>query len=223
MNNIRGKLLKGFTLVELIVVIAIIGILFSVGSLAVSVIIRDANIKTANDSAHEALTYVQNWLIDLEIKNVDIETIFNAHNYNGKDYFQLLSSNSGSAFQTTTGDYAGIKVCLLEGNPYSKTTELKKTTVDPESDDGKKIYDSLKTLSDSFSSSYDGRWRVVVNATDYTVVLAYWQSTDYPAEQITGITGYMFPTKTEGFTAAEQSTQIAGSGLSLMGQYPLAS
>jgi prepilin-type N-terminal cleavage/methylation domain-containing protein len=239
MNNIRGKLLKGFTVVELIVVIAIIGVLFSIGTLAVSVIIRESNMKTANDSAHEALTYVQNWLVDLEIKNVDLD-IFAPHGASGpaaggKTYFQLVSANCGSDYEapsnidgnasTTEDDYSDIKVCLIKGDPYANgdleniadslsTLGTTKKQID--------VYDRLKALSETLASTYDGRWRVLINATDYQVTLAYWQSEQFPAEQILSTTDYMFPAKPKGFDSGEQRTQIAGSGITLIGQYPLA-
>jgi prepilin-type N-terminal cleavage/methylation domain-containing protein len=241
MNNIRGKLLRGFTVVELIVVIAILGVLFSIGTLAVSVMIRESNIKTANDSAHEALTYVQNWLVDLEIKNIDLD-IFAPHGPNttvaaagGKTYFQLVSTNCGAAFTapsnldgdtaTTADDFSNIKVCLLSGDPYSGGA-LQNITGSLSSLGSQKqqieVYDRLKALSETLASTYDGRWRVIINATDYQVTLAYWQSADFPATQILSTTNYMFPAKVKGFTATEQSVQIAGSGITLMGQYPLA-
>jgi prepilin-type N-terminal cleavage/methylation domain-containing protein len=234
MNNIRGKLLKGFTVVELIVVIAILGILFSIGTLAVSVIIRDTNIKTANDSAHEALTYVQNWLVDLEIKNVDLD-IFAPHGAStattagGKTYFQIVSANCGSDYEGPSSidgnDYSDIKVCLITGDPYD-TADLE-NIADSISDLGTEkqqidVYDRLKALSETLASTYDGRWRVLVNATDYQVTLAYWQSNEFPAEQILSTTDYMFPAKPKGFNSGEQRTQIAGSGITLIGQYPLA-
>ncbi|MDR0974447.1 MAG: type II secretion system GspH family protein [Ruminococcus sp.] len=219
MNNIRGKLLKGFTVVELIVVIAIIGILFSIGSLAVTAIIRDSNMTAANDSAHEALTYVQNWLVDLEIKNIDIEALFvdpTASAHSGKKYFQLVSSNCGSSYETTTGTYAGIKVCHIGGDPYDNGSLSKSTSGDQD-----KIYERLKVLSDNIASTYDGRWRVIVNATDYTVLLAYWEDANSLSTQILGTTNYMFPAKETGVTSDEQRTQTAASGR-FLGQYPLA-
>lgn len=59
---------KGFTLVELIVVIAIIVILMGVMNLVTQSFVRNARIETANDKAHLLFTGFQNILTQCEIK-----------------------------------------------------------------------------------------------------------------------------------------------------------
>lgn len=61
------KTVKGFTLVEMLVVIAILGILAGMISLVIVGFVRDANIETNNDKAQQAYTTLQNVLIEAEI------------------------------------------------------------------------------------------------------------------------------------------------------------
>lgn len=62
------KSVKGFTLVELIVVIAIISILVGIANLAAQGFVRNARRETANDNAHILFTGFQNILTQCEIK-----------------------------------------------------------------------------------------------------------------------------------------------------------
>lgn len=65
--NLRKKI-KGFTLVELVVVLAIITILAGIGSISVVGFIRDARIETANDRARIIFSAFQDIITDCEIK-----------------------------------------------------------------------------------------------------------------------------------------------------------
>lgn len=62
------KTVKGFTLIEMLIVIAILGILAGTISLAITGFVRDTNIETLNNKAQQAYTSLQNVLIETEIK-----------------------------------------------------------------------------------------------------------------------------------------------------------
>ena len=65
------KKLKGFTLVELLIVIAIISILAGMISLSVAAIVRNSRLETANNGAKAVYTGLQNALVQMEIKQQD--------------------------------------------------------------------------------------------------------------------------------------------------------
>lgn len=67
-NGSACRRIKGFTLVELVVVMAIIAILAGVANLATQSFVRNARRETANDNAHLLFTGFQNILTQCEIK-----------------------------------------------------------------------------------------------------------------------------------------------------------
>lgn len=71
-NSRRPRTLAGFTLLEMIVVIAIIGVLASIIVPSTVSSIRDSKIETANTMAYEYYTAVQNYLTDVQIKNLPL-------------------------------------------------------------------------------------------------------------------------------------------------------
>ena len=63
------KTVKGFTVIELLIVIAIIAILAGMTSLAIAGFVTNTTIETSNSKAQQAYASLQNMLIDLEIRN----------------------------------------------------------------------------------------------------------------------------------------------------------
>lgn len=67
----RQRKFKGFTLVELIVVMAIIVILAGIGSLGLTAFVRNARLETLDDKAQLVYTGFQNLVTQCEIKQED--------------------------------------------------------------------------------------------------------------------------------------------------------
>ncbi len=68
-NKSAVKKVKGFTLLELIIVVAIIAILAGISSVLITGYIRDANCESVNNRAQQVYASVQNMLVECEIDN----------------------------------------------------------------------------------------------------------------------------------------------------------
>lgn len=87
------KSLKAFTLVELIVVIAIIGVLASILVPSLLGFTRDSKIAAANSNAHTVYTSAQAWITKYAIKNGTVNTRSKSEGWhNGSDTLTLDAS-----------------------------------------------------------------------------------------------------------------------------------
>lgn len=174
-----AKKLRGFTLIEMLVVIAIIAILAGMISLAIGGFQRDARMEADNNKARIAYTGFQNALIQCEI-NQDV-SMFDARaitssSVDGEDltYAHVVFNMKNSALS------GGITVYGIYANSTSKNKGVILSS-------GKE-YDELKKIILSFlDNSFEGMVTAYIDIENYTVdSVLYYESDTYISSDLNG-------------------------------------
>lgn len=166
------KTVKGFTVLELIIVIAIIAILAGISSIAVQGFVRDARLETADNKAQQVYTAVQNVLIQFEID---------------QDYTAIDAAVLGGSSATETAKYVALEFEVKNGTlngadvkltnvtdsktfTYGSTYDFPSSTVPSTTDtEGRAFMKLAKYLCGSLSEEFTGYAYVCIDMENYVV------------------------------------------------------
>ncbi|MEG0615757.1 MAG: type II secretion system protein, partial [Oscillospiraceae bacterium] len=152
---------KGFTLVEMIVVLAIVGVLMAVIAPNLSSSIRDKKTVSACVNAEQVLMGVQNWLTEMEVQGVEVG-----------DYTTRPDITTTKKFLMVQGFGTGYYQIVDYGTPEPEECSLS-TTLTTEQRDLKKF---LPRSKDNDTADFDKSWVASINLETYTVEYVCWKA-----------------------------------------------
>lgn len=171
--------IKGFTLVELIVVIAIISILAGVMNLVTQSFVRNARLETANDNAHLVFTGFQNILTQCEIKQD--QSLFNV-DYSKGDLehvvvtFQMTDLNVRDSL-TVRCKYKGAAAEIIDSDTCIWTKGDTDTVPGATGiTKGEKYKDLVDAILNNFDNTFSGSVRVYIDYDNFEVKSVIYQS-----------------------------------------------
>lgn len=186
-----GKKIKGFTLVELIVVIAIISVLSGIMSLVVTAFVRNARRETADDYAHMMFTGFQNILVQSEIKQdqklFDADPTKTSALKHSVITFSMMKADVNSSL-TVRSEYADSSTVTATWT--SGDTDLAYTGATMTKGD---MYDAMQSaILSNVDNTFEGGVRIYVDYENYEVksVIYHAYNSNLPTSTFIGETLY---------------------------------
>lgn len=161
------KKLKGFTLIEMLIVIAIIAILAGMISIATNGLVRDARLESARTSAQEVYTGIQNALIQIEIKQQDELLDPTNSKYGGSGTFSKYVTLS---FIMEKGNMSSANGMVIDDGTNSVTLSYDYPNASAAADDKEKAFRKLaKYLTDNLAMDFTGYVYAAIDMEDWLV------------------------------------------------------
>lgn len=159
------KKLKGFTLVELLIVIAIISILAGMISVATSTLVRNSRLETASNKAKSVYTGLQNMLIQMEIKHQD--NLLDPVTYGETGTFSNYVTLS---FIMDNGKIPDTEDFVVSDGSMTATLNYKYPNAAAPADDKEKEYRKVaKYITDNLDASFTGYVYAAIDLSDWAV------------------------------------------------------
>ncbi len=193
-----GRKLKGFTIIELLIVITIIAVLCSIGIPAALTWVRDAKIKDANEEARLVYSAVQDYLTELEIKNIEIKRTGSSRT----EMIMYSASNSGMTLPSIDSSLKNQNKATYGG--FNSGADVNTA-----------VQSKIIDFSDGLGGEFQGAWAVKFNMNTYTVLEAYWMPLP------NGSATYVDPGIPQGFTDSSAQESYYRNNGQLYGKFPM--
>lgn len=203
MDTIKRKTLKAFTLLELMIVIAIVAILTAIIIPNTATYIRDSKMTAANDQAQQIYMATQEYLVSLQVKGEKVE-----------DYIGLNTSGEGVVeVWSKPGEDPQV---IRFGNVGGTSTAATRLA-------------AAKAIEKRMSSDLNGVWVVFVYPKTYTVKrVTFCDKEDLRSGMVAGVDGIAYQVNTHPYTSSYngnnaecQEWDIRFGRKEFVGQYPI--
>lgn len=216
------KAIAGFTLIELIIVLAIIAVLAAVAVPGIGGYIRDNRIEEANNNAQILARGAQTWLNEMEADNKPIDAYNNPVGTSEANLFKTTFANSSYITLASNGTYEFNSAADFPSpsTPSGKWLKLDKSDVTNVPDKFKQVNLTkyLSGLKPAKSGTDLGSCFICIDLNTKTVKYAAWSS-----DVDLTVTSYL---GSNGGTHAiddlnDQETLVTSNGNKIIGVYPM--